>query len=140
MILGTKARYAVMAMVELSGRNPEVPVPLAELAESQEITVPYLEQIFAKLRGGGLVTSHRGPGGGYRLARPAGNIRIHDIVQAVEEPIKMTRCDGHAPGGCMSTKARCLTHDLWEGLEKRIAGYLNGVTLADIRKYPGEKA
>lgn len=132
MILGTKARYAVMAMVELAGRAAGRPVALAELAESQEITVPYLEQIFGRLRAAGLVASVRGPGGGYALSRPAGDIRISDIIEAVDESIKMTRCEAHGKTGCMSTKARCLTHDLWEGLGDRIYGYLSSVSLEDV--------
>lgn len=134
MILGTKTRYAVMAMVELAGRPASQPVALAELAEAQEITVPYLEQIFGKLKKRGLVKSMRGPGGGYTLAGEAEDIKIADIVGAVEESVKMTRCGKHGkPGGCLSTKARCLTHELWEGLEQQISGYLNSVTLADVR-------
>ena len=133
MILGTKTRYAVMAMVELAGHAPGVPVALATLADAQEITVPYLEQIFAKLKKAGLVQSVRGPGGGYVLAKPAEQLRISDIVHAVDESIQMTRCNKHETGGCMSTKARCLTHDLWSGLEEQIENYLHGFTLADVR-------
>jgi len=132
MILGTKARYAVMAMVDMAGRPKDVPVSLAELAQSQEITVPYLEQIFSKLRHGGLVQSVRGPGGGYILGKSAGEICIASIVEAVEESTQMTRCDKHTEG-CMSSKARCLTHDLWDGLEQQINNYLNSITLADVR-------
>ncbi len=83
MILGTKARYSVMAMVELAGRDPKKPVALVELAESQEITLPYLEQIFSKLKAGGLVESVRGPGGGYMLSRPAQEIIIADIIKNI---------------------------------------------------------
>ena len=137
MILGTKVRYAVMAMVELAGYEPGQPATLSELAEAQEITVPYLEQIFSKLKQGGLVTSIRGPGGGYILAKAASDIRISDILQAVDESLKMTRCEGHNKGGCMSGKTRCLTHDLWEGLEAQIYRYLHGITLADVRKKGG---
>jgi Rrf2 family iron-sulfur cluster assembly transcriptional regulator len=133
MILGTKARYAVMAMVELAGRDPEKPVTLAQLALSQEITVPYLEQIFSKLKHRGLVVSVRGPGGDYVLAHSADDTRISDIIEAVEEPIKMTRCENHAGEGCLSKKTRCLTHDLWDGLGKQIYGYLHGISLADVR-------
>jgi len=132
MNLGTKGRYAVMAMVELAGREPGRPVSLAGLAEAQEMTVPYLEQIFAKLRAAGLVVSARGPGGGYMLARPARETWISDIIQAVDEPIKMTRCAAHGKGGCMSGQARCLTHDLWEGLGERIYDYLRSLSLADV--------
>ena len=142
MILGTKPRYAVMAMVELAGREQGTPVRLSELADAQEITLPYLEQIFSKLKQAGLVESMRGPGGGYALAKPAKSIAIGDIVAAVEESIKMTRCDKENPNaqtkGCMASRARCLTHDLWEGLEKNIENYLFSVTLADVttRKIP----
>lgn len=133
MILGTKTRYAVMAMVELAGRSPGVPVSLSELADAQEITVPYLEQLFSKLKKRGLVQSVRGPGGGYVLAKPAAEILVLDIVQAVEESVKMTRCDKHPDKGCMSSKARCLTHELWDGLEKQISNYLHSISLADVR-------
>jgi Rrf2 family transcriptional regulator, iron-sulfur cluster assembly transcription factor len=133
MILGTKARYAVMAMVELAGREAGKPVALAELAEAQEITVPYLEQLFSKLKKRGLVESARGPGGGYSLAKSAGDIPIAEIIHAVEESTKMTRCAAHGKTGCMATKAQCLTHDLWAGLERQIEGYLGSVSLADVR-------
>ncbi|MGE0753561.1 MAG: Rrf2 family transcriptional regulator [Alphaproteobacteria bacterium] len=133
MNLGTKARYAVMAMVELSGKPKGKPVKLAELADAQEMTVPYLEQIFGKLRQAGLVESVRGPGGGYVLAKKADSILIADIICAVEESVKMTRCESHINGGCMAENTRCATHDLWEGLQRHIADYLQSVTLADVR-------
>ena len=133
MILGTKARYAVMAMVELAGRAPGVPVSLAELATSQEITLPYLEQIFSKLKARGLVASVRGPGGGYVLAQEGSAITIAHIVCAVDESLKMTRCETHE-SGCLNKKTRCITHHLWEGLEKQIYNYLSGITLADMGK------
>ena len=133
MILGTKARYAVMAMVELAQGEAGRPMTLAQLASSQEFTVPYLEQIFRKLKQSGLVASVRGPGGGYVLAKAADEIRISDIVLAADESLKMTRCySAHKQSGCMSTGARCLTHDLWDGLERQIVGYLDSVTLADV--------
>jgi len=138
MNLGTKARYAVMAMVELAQHDAKKPVTLAELAQAQEITVPYLEQLFTKLKKQGLVRSVRGPGGGYVLVKSAADTSILEIVQAVEESMEMTRCsklnnkNGQSHHGCMSTRARCLTHDLWHGLELQIHYYLQGVTLADI--------
>lgn len=138
MILGTKARYAVMAIVELAGRESGKPVSLAELAQSQEITVPYLEQIFSKLRQAGLVKSMRGPGGGYVLAKPAEETWVSDIVVAAEESLKMTRCESHT-GGCMSTKTRCMTHHLWEGLEQQIFDYLHSISIADVRSRKGGK-
>ncbi len=132
MILGTKARYAVMAMVDLAGRDAGVPISLAQLADSQEITLPYLEQIFAKLKQAGLVSSVRGPGGGYVLCKNASDITVASIVEAVDESIKMTRCEKHV-GGCMSSRAQCLTHDLWDGLGEQIHGYLSGISLADVQ-------
>ncbi len=131
MILSAKSRYAVMAMVDLAGRGAEKPVVLAELAEAQQIPLPYLEQIFAQLRREGLVESIRGPGGGYRLARDAGAISIADIVASADESLKMTRCSAEE-GGCLSSKGKCLTHDLWEGLGEHIAAYLSGIYLAEI--------
>ena len=133
MILGTKARYAVMAVVELAGRDAGRPVSLAELAQSQEITVPYLEQIFSKLRHAGLVKSVRGPGGGYVLAKPADQTWVSDVVVAAEESLKMTRCEAEKGSGCLTTKTRCMTHHLWEGLEQQIFEYLHSISIADVR-------
>ena len=131
MILSTKGRYAVMAMVDLAAQKTAGPVTLAAISERQEIPLAYLEQIFAKLKRGGLVTSVRGPGGGYALAAPADEITIARIILASEEPMKMTRCGGEVKA-CMATKARCLTHDLWEGLGEQIQHYLGSITLADV--------
>jgi Rrf2 family iron-sulfur cluster assembly transcriptional regulator len=107
-------------------------VALADIAERQEISLSYLEQLFAKLRRGGLVRSVRGPGGGYLLAHPADATRISDIILAVDEPIRATRCAPGSPSGCRSNKSRCLTHDLWEELGNQIHLYLSSVTLADV--------
>ena len=132
MMLTTKGRYAVMAMVDLAMQPPVKPVTLAEIAQRQEIALPYLEQIFAKLRRNGLVHSVRGPGGGYVLAREVESTWISDIIIAVEESIKMTRCEKGSAAGCMAPKTRCLTHDLWEGLGNQIYGYLRGISLKDV--------
>lgn len=132
MMLTTKGRYAVMAMVDLANQCCEKPVTLSDIAGRQEIALPYLEQIFAKLRRNGLVSSVRGPGGGYRLARTSQEIFVSDIIEAVEESIKMTRCEHRAASGCMGKKARCLTHDLWEGLGNQIYSYLRGISLKSI--------
>lgn len=131
MMMGTKGRYAVMAMVDLARMPADMPVTLAEISDRQEIALSYLEQLFNKLRRRGLVKSVRGPGGGYILARHPSHIPIADIVAAVRESLKMTRCH-HAGGGCLSDNTRCLTHDLWEGLEERIDAYLRSVTLEDV--------
>lgn len=132
MMLGTKGRYAVMALVDLAARGNEKPVTLAEIAEAQEIPLPYLEQIFNRLRKNGLVMSVRGPGGGYKLARSLEETFVSDIVCAVDESIRMTRCESHSAAGCMAGKVRCLTHDLWEGLGEQIYGYLRSISLRDI--------
>jgi Rrf2 family iron-sulfur cluster assembly transcriptional regulator len=132
MILGTKARYAVMAMVDLAVCASDKPVKLAEIAARQEIPLAYLEQIFAKLRQQGLVKSVKGPGGGYRLGHAAGQIALSEIIIAADESMKMTRCESHSETGCMASKARCLTHDLWEGLGERIVSYFDAITLEDV--------
>jgi Rrf2 family transcriptional regulator, iron-sulfur cluster assembly transcription factor len=132
MRLTTKGRYAVMAMVDIAKCGCRGPVTLAEIAERQAISLSYLEQLFAKLRAGGLVKSVRGPGGGYLLAHGADGTRISDIILAVDEPIRATRCTPGAPTGCIGGNGRCLTHDLWEELGNQIHLYLSSVTLADV--------
>src|SRR6266852_6023150 len=132
MRLSTKGRYAVMAMVDLAKHSQGSPIALAEIAERQEISLSYLEQLFAKLRVASLVKSVRGPGGGYLLAHNADATRISDINLAVDEPIRATRCTPGAPTGCSGNKSRCLTHDLWEELGNQIHLYLSAVSLADV--------
>ena len=132
MRLNTKGRYAVMAMVDLAKFGDGKPLSLAEIAERQEISLSYLEQLFAKLRRASLVKSVRGPGGGYVLARPASETRIADIICAVDEPIVATRCAPGSPMGCTSRKTRCLTHDLWAELSNLIHLFFSSVTLADV--------
>jgi Rrf2 family iron-sulfur cluster assembly transcriptional regulator len=140
MRLSTRGRYAVMAMVELAARQHALPPPapgkasppvsLAEIAAAQMLSLAYLEQLFGPLRRAGLVASARGPGGGYRLARPAREIAISAIVDAVDEPIRATRCEEGAPG-CIAGR-RCLTHDLWAELGEQIRLFLDGLTLEDV--------
>ncbi len=132
MRLSTKGRYAVMAMVDLAATSQGSPVALADIAERQEISLSYLEQLFAKLRKGGLVKSVRGPGGGYLLAHSADATRVSDIILAVDEPIRTTRCANGTPQGCRTNRSRCLTHDLWEELGNQIHMYLSSVTVADV--------
>ena len=135
MKLSTKGRYAVMAMVDLakaSGGHGGGPIVLADIAERQEISLSYLEQLFSKLRKAGVVLSTRGPGGGYRLARPAGELRIADIMAAVDEPVRATRCREGTGTGCLSDGNRCVTHDLWDELGHQIHLYLSSVTLEDV--------
>ena len=132
MKLSTKGRYAVMAMADLATHGEGRPIALAEVANRQEISLSYLEQLFGKLRRGGLVNSVRGPGGGYLIARDLSDTRISDIILAVDEPIKATRCTAGSPSGCVGTKGRCLTHDLWEELGNHIYLFLSSVSLEDV--------
>jgi Rrf2 family transcriptional regulator, iron-sulfur cluster assembly transcription factor len=133
MRLSTKGRYAVMAMADLASHEAgSRPVSLADIAERQEISLSYLEQLFAKLRRSGLVSSVRGPGGGYRLSRPSTEVRVADIIMAVDEPINATRCRAGMPKGCATQGARCITHDLWEELGRQIHVFLSSVSLADV--------
>jgi Rrf2 family iron-sulfur cluster assembly transcriptional regulator len=137
MQLTTKGRYAVMAMTDLASREAsDGLVNLADIAARQQLSQSYLEQLFAKLRRAGLVSSARGPGGGYRLSRPASAITVSDIVAAVDEAIATTRCTGTT--GCMVAPhpgmdpMRCQTHDLWFALNRHIAAFLEATTLADV--------
>jgi Rrf2 family iron-sulfur cluster assembly transcriptional regulator len=130
--LSTKGRYAVMAMVDLATNSAGNPVALADIASRQEISLSYLEQLFAKLRRGGLVRSVRGPGGGYLLANKMEETRISEIILAVDEPMRATRCMPGTPAGCRINKSRCMTHDLWEELGNQIHLYLSSVTVADV--------
>lgn len=136
MKLSTRGRYAVMAMADLARHSSDAagsePVRLQEIAARQEISLSYLEQLFGKLRRGGLVVASRGPGGGYRLAQAASETRIADIIVAVDEPIKATRCRTGSSKGCLGRTGRCLTHDLWEELGRHIEVFLESVTLADV--------
>lgn len=132
MKLSTKGRYAVMAMADLARQSDGKPVALADIADRQDISLSYLEQLFGKLRRGAQVKSVRGPGGGYMLARPPKEMRVSDIIMAVDEPIKATRCTPGAPSGCRPDRSRCLTHDLWEELGNQIYLFLSTITLGDI--------
>lgn len=129
MKLTTKGRYAVTAMLDLALHTGDNPVSLAEISERQDISLSYLEQLFAKLRKAGLVVSMRGPGGGYQLNGAPADIVIADIISAVDEHVDATRCGGL--GDCQDNK-RCLTHDLWMDLSNQIRVFLSDITLADM--------
>lgn len=137
MQLSARGRYAVMAMVALAGtdaaRGPSGarPVRIAEIAAAEGISQCFLEQLFGQLRRAGLVASARGPGGGYRLARPAAAITVAEVLGAVEEELDATRCNGGA-AGCAPGAGRCATHDLWAELGRQIHLFLGGVTLQDV--------
>jgi len=121
-----------MAMVDLAMFGHEGPVSLGDIADRQEISGSYLEQLFAKLRRNGLVKSVRGPGGGYVLGHLPDELRVSDIVRAVDESLKQTRCKVGSAAGCSGSQGRCVTHDLWEELGNQIHLFLSSVTLADV--------
>jgi Rrf2 family iron-sulfur cluster assembly transcriptional regulator len=131
MKLSTKGRYAVMALVDIGQQGNVRPVSLAEISCRQDISQEYLEQLFLKLRKAGLVDSSRGPGGGYRLSRDPGEIFVYDIIAAVDEPMKMTRCEGDAVEGCVKGE-RCGTHDLWSSIGRQVNTFLANVSLDDV--------
>lgn len=132
MKLGTKGRYAVMAMVDLGQNGLSVPVPIPDIASRQGLSTSYLEQLFLKLRRCGLVSSTRGQGGGYVLARHPQDINIAQILAAADEEIKSTRCSMQNKKGCHGDLGHCSTHHLWAGLERHIHAYLSSITLEDI--------
>ena len=129
MRLTTKGRFAVTAMVDLAMRQNRGPVTLAAISERQHISLSYLEQLFGKLRRHRLVSSVRGPGGGYNLAQPVTSVSVADIVTAVDEPLDATQCRGKE--NCADEK-RCMTHDLWATLNTKMHEYLSSVSLADL--------
>jgi len=127
--LTTKGRYAVTAMLDLALHQGQGPITLADIAERQGISLSYLEQLFARLRKRTLVSSVRGPGGGYSLGRDAGQIFVAEVITAVDESVDTTRCGG--AHNCQNNQ-RCLTHDLWHDLSERIYEYLNRISLRDL--------
>lgn len=129
MLLTTKGRYAVTAMLDIVMYGNTSPVRLCDISSRQQIDLGYLEQIFVKLKRGGLVVSIKGPGGGYMLNKPSTLICLEEIVEAVGESVKMTKCDGS--GACRSDGIRCASHNLWVAFEKNIRTYLRSITLAD---------
>ena len=129
MRLTTKGRYAVTAMLDLALNAQQAPVSLADISERQGISLSYLEQLFAKLRRHELVSSVRGPGGGYQLARDAADIQIVQVIDAVDESVDATRCQGR--GNCQNG-GTCLTHSLWNELSEQIHEFLSGITLGSL--------
>ena len=129
MRLTSKGRYAVTAMLDVALHSNEGPVPLADISERQGISLSYLEQLFSRLRKNGLVSSVRGPGGGYLLGKDAGQIAVGTVITAVVESVDATRCQGKE--GCQGGE-RCLTHVLWRDLSDRISEFLNNITLAEL--------
>ena len=129
MRLTTKGRFAVTAMIDLALRQGNGPVTLAGISERQRISLSYLEQLFGKLRRHRIVSSVRGPGGGYCLAKPMESITVADIIVAVDEPLDATSCGGKE--NCLDDH-RCMTHELWASLNEKMFDYLNSVSLTDL--------
>ena len=136
MKLTTRGRYAVTAMLDLAINGGSRPVSLADISGRQEISLSYLEQLFAKLRREQLVTSARGPGGGYRLARNGAEIFVAEIIDAVDESVDVTNCQGK--GNCQQGET-CLTHHLWEDLSGQIHDFLSQISLGDLMDGRGRR-
>ncbi len=134
MRLTNKGRYAVMAMADLALNGRTGPVSLSEISLRQNISLPYLEQIFIKLKNFKLVKSLRGPLGGYVLDRPASEIKISYIINAVDEEVKTLNCKKNSKRGCHNKSTKCITHNLWDELDQHINGFFEKVKLQDITK------
>ena len=134
MRLSTKGRYAVTAMMDLAIHRDSGPVTLAAISQCQAISLSYLEQLFSRLRRRGLVSSVRGPGGGYSLGRDVHEIYVGEVINAVDEKVDTTLCRGET--NCQDN-SRCLTHDLWQDLSARIQDYLNGISLHELMNSRG---
>ena len=132
MKLNSRGRYAVMAMVDIAGNNQNKPTNLTEISLRQGISVSFLEQIFLKLRNNNLVKSSRGPSGGYFLARLPEEIKLSNIIQAVDEKVKTVGCKKESKKGCNGKSIKCVTHDLWNDLETHINNFFEKNTLKDI--------
>lgn len=130
MRLTTKGRFAVTAMIDLAMRQHNGPVTLAGISERQRISLSYLEQLFGKLRRSELVSSVRGPGGGYRLTKAPGDISVAEIIHAVDESLDATQCGGKR--NCSEDQRVCMTHNLWTSLNKKMFDYLDSVNLAEL--------
>ena len=132
MKLSTKGRYAMVALADLALAKPEDLVSLAEISKRQDISLPYLEQLFVKLRRAGLVEAVRGPGGGYRLSRVPSEIRVSEVMEAVEETVNALHTGAGASGGVSGSRAQSLTNRLWEGLSAHVYVFLHQTRLSDV--------
>ena len=132
MKLSTKGRYAMVALTDLALQPEGSLVPLSELSRRQDISLPYLEQLFVKLRRAGLVESVRGPGGGYRLARAADSVRVSEVLEAVDETVSAMHTGAGASGGVSGSKAQSLNNRLWEGLSAPVYVFLHQARLSDV--------
>ncbi|MDP3339602.1 Rrf2 family transcriptional regulator [Frigidibacter sp.] len=134
MKLSTKGRYAMVALVDLATARPEQLTSLAEISKRQDISLPYLEQLFVKLRRAGLVDSVRGPGGGYKLARDPAEIRISEVLEAVDETVSAMHTGAGVTGGVSGSRAQSMTNRLWESLSAQVYVFLHQTTLGDVMK------
>ena len=134
MKLTTKGRYAVMAMADLAAFKDNGPVSLTEISLRQNISLPYLEQIFIKLKNNNLVKSTRGAKGGYILEKPASEIKILNIISAVDEEVRMLNCKKESKKGCNNKSTKCITHNLWDQLDQHINNFFEKVKLQDLVK------
>ena len=134
MKLTTKGRYAVMAMADLAIFKDKGPISLTDISLRQNISLPYLEQIFIKLKDNDLVLSTRGAKGGYILLKPANEIKISNIISAVDEEIKTLNCKKESKKGCNNKSTKCVTHNLWDQLDQHINNFFEKVKLQDLVK------
>ena len=134
MKLTTKGRYAVMAMADLASYSKNKPVSLSEISTRQNISLAYLEQIFLKLKNNKLVKSSRGANGGYVLEKPASEIRLLNIIDAVDEEVRTLNCKKNSKKGCNNKSTKCITHNLWDQLDQHINGFFENVRLQDLTK------
>ena len=134
MKLTNKGRYAVMAMADLASNANEGPISLSEISLRQNISLAYLEQIFLKLKNNKLVRSSRGANGGYTLEKPASEIKLSNIIFAVDEEVKTLNCKKNSKRGCNNKSVKCITHNLWDQLDQHINGFFEKVKLQDLTK------
>src|SRR6056297_2728588 len=132
MKLSTKGRYAMVALVDIALQPPGGVVTLGDVSKRQDISLPYLEQLFVKLRRAGLVESVRGPGGGYRLSQPSSEIRVADVLAAVDETVDALHKGAGASGGASGSRAQSLSNRLWEGLSAHVYVFLHQARLSDV--------
>ena len=134
MKLTNKGRYAVMAMADLASNAKERPISLSEISLRQNISLAYLEQIFLKLKNNKLVKSSRGASGGYILDKPASEIKLSNIIYAVDEEVRTLNCKKNSKRGCNNKSTKCITHNLWDELDRHINGFFEKVKLQDLTK------
>ena len=134
MKLTNKGRYAVMAMADLASNANDGPISLTEISIRQNISLAYLEQIFLKLKNNKLVKSSRGANGGYVLEKPASEIKLSNIIFAVDEEVRMLNCKKQSKRGCTNKTTKCITHNLWDQLDQHINGFFEKIKLQDLIK------